>query len=368
VSLERRYERLHPDELDARQGEAPVAFAPLGPMEFHGPHLPAGVDAIQAHGLCLRAAERAGGVVLPPSYIASGCLDLPFTLDFEPDLVHRWARAVLSQLARRGWRVVVLLTGHGPLDLIHLLKRACAEAEIEHPGLRAYGLCWLELNAARAEGPDRGEPTVVDHAALVETSWMLHLAPELVEVERLAADPEAAHIGVYGRNPRFTASREFGAAQVEAAAELLGERVRLLLGGGALDPLADLRRFVDLSWPEPLEVTGSSGGASEAALLIANPGRASRYLSGLDVRIDGEALDASGIVLVNASAGEVGAPVPAAALGRERGFYIRRGQVATAALGSPVTEGTHSVVVDLDLGGVTRATIAREIPFTPRGP
>lgn len=364
MTRERRYERLRPDELAAIQAEAPVAYAPLGPMEFHGPHLPAGVDAFEAHGLCLRAAERSGGVVLPPSYLASGCLDLPFTLDFSPGLVQAWACETLAQLSRRGFRVVVLLTGHGPLDLIHMLKRVCAEAEASDPGLRAYGLCWLELNAARMTGPQQGEPTVVDHAALVETSWMLHLEPELVRLDLLEDDPEALHTGVYGRNPRFTADAALGARQAADAAELLGMRVAALLGGGALDPLDDLRRFVACSWPEPLELHGHAGDATGAALLVRNPGRASRYVSALEVEVDGRAIDPSGVRLVNLSAGETGLPVAAAHLGPERGFYVRRGQLATAWLGVAVDPGEHDVTARIGLGGVAEAVLSGPVAFT----
>ena len=63
---ERRYERLRPAELRALAEAAPLAYVPLGPLEFHGEHLPTGVDLFEAHGLCLRAASQSGGVVLPP--------------------------------------------------------------------------------------------------------------------------------------------------------------------------------------------------------------------------------------------------------------------------------------------------------------
>src|SRR4051794_23884912 len=170
-----RYERLHPRELRAIVERMPLAYLPIGTLEFHGEHLPLGVDSFEAHALCLRAAELSGGVVLPPVYLASGCLALPFTLTYDNALVHGWASATLAQLAGHGFRAVVLVSGHGPLDLNHVLKRACAEAEAAHPGLRAHALHWLELNAARLTAPEDGEPTTVDHAALIETSWMLEL-------------------------------------------------------------------------------------------------------------------------------------------------------------------------------------------------
>jgi creatinine amidohydrolase len=346
IATERRYERLHPRELDALVAAAPIAWVPIGTLEYHGPHLPFGVDAFEAHGLLRAAAARAGGVVLPPTYVASGCLDMPHTLTFSPATVEATVRETVAQLARRGFQLVVVLTGHGPLDLIHLLKRVCADAPVP-----AYGLCWLELNAASQDAPEPGEPRVIDHAALVETSWMLALEPELVHLDRLADDPDAQHLGVYGRNPRFTASADWGRASVDAAARLLAERAAALLGGARLDPLADLRRFVAHSWPEPLELRGAAPGATE--LQLHNPGRASRYLSRLRISVDGTPLDP--VVLVNASPGEDGTPVAAASLGPESGFYVRRGQTATVHV--PALPA-GAVRAEIGLGGVVDARCA----------
>lgn len=359
---ERRYERLHPAEMRALVDEAPIAFVPIGTLEFHGEHLPFGVDSFESHALCLRAAAQAGGVVLPPLYLACGCLDLPFTLTFERELVHAWVSATIAQLAGRGFRAVIVLTGHGPLDLNHLLKRACAEAEAAHTGLLAYGLCWLELNAARFSKPQTGEPTAVDHAALVETSWMLALHPELVHTERLADDPEASHPGIYGPNPRFTASVEFGERQIEAAAELLAARARELASGRRIDQLADLRAFVEYGWPERPLLRGRAG--APPALLVTNPGRASRYLSSLDVELDGTPLEREALELVNDSPGETGIPVCASTLDAEHGFYLRRGQEATVALGGrALAPGSHRVRAELGLGGVTSVVLDEEVEF-----
>jgi creatinine amidohydrolase len=355
-----RYERLHPAELRARVDLAPLAFVPVGTLEFHGEHLPFGVDSFEAHALCVRAAELAGGVVLPPVYLASGCLDLPFTLSFEPALVEAWVRATVDRLFHRGFRAIVVLTGHGPLDLNHLLKRVCAEAEAAHDGLAAYALCWLELNAARLCAPESGEPTTVDHAARIETSWMLALHPELVHLDRLEDDPEAAHVGVYGRNPRFTAAAEFGESQVAAAAQLLAERARGLLDGRRGDPLADLRAFVEYGWSERPTLRGRAGAPAE--LLLGNPGRSSRYLSAFSVSIDGAALDDA--VLVNDAPGETGAPSRAGDLGPEHGFYLRRGQEARVTLtGVSISRGQHRVRAELGLGGVSSVVLDEDVDF-----
>jgi creatinine amidohydrolase len=359
-TVERRYERLHPAELAELVAAAPIAWVPIGTLEHHGPHLPFGVDAFEAHGLLLEAAARAGGVVLPPTYVASGCLEMDFTLSFSRELVEAQVRETVALLARRGFRVVVVLTGHGPLDLVHLLKRVCAQATAAQPPLRAYGLCWLELNAAAMTGPEEGEPRVIDHAALVETSWMLALQPELVRLDRLADDPEAAHAGVYGRNPRFTASREWGRESVEAAAALLAQRATGLLAGDPLDDLADLRRFVACSWPEPLELAGAQADADHTRLHLHNPGRASRYISALELEIDGVAVDPAQVVLTNDSPGETGEPIAAAALGNESGFYVRRGQTATLAIPA-IGPGAHDIRATVGLAGVDRLVVGRRL-------
>lgn len=363
TASETRYERLHPADLGSAVQHAPLAFVPIGTLEYHGPHLPFGVDLFEAHGLCVRAAALAGGVVLPPTYLASGCLDLPFTLTFEFDLVHEWVRATLAQLYHCGFRVVVVLTGHGPLDLNHLLKRTCAEAEVACPGLAAYGLCWLELNAARMKRPDDDEPTAVDHAALVETSWMLALEPQFVRLDRLSDDPEADHLGVYGRNPRFTSSAFFGEAQIAAAAELLAARARDLLAGRRLDAYEDLRRFVEFAWPEPLVLRADREHAGR--LVLVNPGRSSRYLTSLELEVDGMRLDPAAVSLVNANPGETGIPVGCGALGPESGFYVRRGQEATVELGGAALPlGRRHVRAEIGLGGVATEVLDVEFDLT----
>jgi creatinine amidohydrolase/Fe(II)-dependent formamide hydrolase-like protein len=299
-------------------------------------------------------------------YFASGALDLPFTLSFTPKLVHSCIRATISQLVTRGYRAVVVLTGHGPLDLNHMIKRACAEAEAEHRGLSAYGLCWIELNAARLTGPERGDPSTVDHAARIETSWMLELEPDLVRLDALEDDPEASHVGIYGRNPRFTASVELGRSQIEHGATLLAERARGLLAGTRPDTFADLRAFVEFGWPERPRLRGEA--APEAALVLHNPGTSSRYISSLDLAIDGNPVGREQIVLVNHSVGETGVPVRASELAAEHGFYVRRSQDATIALGDlPVTPGLHDVALELGLGGVTSLLLEEQIEFHEHG-
>ena len=93
-----RLEHLRPREIDEAMKECPLLFLPLGTIEWHGLHNIVGLDALKAHMLCVRAAERGGGLVAPPLYGGVGGLDQPhtFVMEAEDDL--------FSVLLRPGWR------------------------------------------------------------------------------------------------------------------------------------------------------------------------------------------------------------------------------------------------------------------------
>lgn len=358
-----RLDRLRPAEIAAAMARAPVAWVPLGALEYHADHLPNGTDGITGQGLLVAAAERLGGVVLPWSYVTLGTLALPWSFRYDPAIVAETLRQTLRQLPGHGARLAVVHTGHAPLDLNHLIKRVCAEVEAEGIGLRAYGLCYLELNAALGTGLGTDWSVTVDHGSTMETSWVAALAPELVLTGLLPSDPAAAIVGVYGPNPRFTVNAARGRAQVDAAAALLAERAAGLLRGEALDPLADLRTFVKRYWPEPLRLAGTAGDVATAAIGLTNPGPVSRYVSGLTARLDGEVLTPGDLILVNRTAGETGVPFRVDELGPEHGFYVRRQQTATLQLGRAVPSGTHAVELGVQLAGVTETRLEQPVEF-----
>jgi creatinine amidohydrolase len=359
-----RLDRLRPAGIGAAMARAPIAWIPLGALEYHGDHLPNGTDGITGQGLLERAALLAGGVVLPWSYLTIGTLALPWSFRYDAALVAEALRQTLRQLPGHGARVAVVHSGHAPLDLDHLVKRVCAEVEGEGIGLRAMGLTYLELNAALGTGLGTDWPVAVDHAATMETSWVAALAPDLVATDVLPNDPAAAILGVYGPNPRFTADPARGDAQLEAAAWLLADRALALVRGEPHDPFADLRLFVERYWPEPLALAGRAGAAGDAAILLTNPGSVSRYLTSIVVGLAGVDLPVDGLELRNPTAGETGVPVAVADLGPERGFYVRRLQTAELRLPVAVEPGIHEIALRVGLGGVAERTFDRSVEFT----
>ena len=68
-----------------------------------------------------------------------------------------------------------------------------------------------------------------DHAAKWETSILMHLRPELVDMGQLSADLDEKLEGVGGDDPRVHASAEVGAEIVEAIVARMAERVMDML-------------------------------------------------------------------------------------------------------------------------------------------
>ena len=58
---------MRPGQLEAAARNFPVVYVPFGLIEWHGRHLPLGNDALKAHGILVKTAEKFGGVVYPPS-------------------------------------------------------------------------------------------------------------------------------------------------------------------------------------------------------------------------------------------------------------------------------------------------------------
>ncbi|MFO8008024.1 MAG: creatininase family protein [Candidatus Brocadiia bacterium] len=221
------YEELRPGQFRRRIAEAPIAYLPLGTLEWHGEHLPLGADGLQSQGFFVRLARRVGGIVLPmlffgpdrsygdqqpplygmdvcrqqpgePGYYRSG--QLAGSAYWVPDETFAaLLDGIVAQLARAGFRIVVG-HGHGP-STIHFGEQADRWRR-EH-GLACF-TCW------GSEADEQGLGIQVDHAAMNETSLVMALRPELVDMGALPDDPDTWPRAIGGRDPRTEASPELG--------------------------------------------------------------------------------------------------------------------------------------------------------------
>jgi creatinine amidohydrolase/Fe(II)-dependent formamide hydrolase-like protein len=64
------YRCLLPHQFAGRFRRMPLAYLPVGSLEWHGEHLCLGNDGVKIEEICKRAALRGGGIVLPCIYYA----------------------------------------------------------------------------------------------------------------------------------------------------------------------------------------------------------------------------------------------------------------------------------------------------------
>jgi creatinine amidohydrolase len=62
---------MRPEEIIEERERLPLIYLPIGPLEWHGPHLPLGTDPLHAREVAIGLAKKLGGVVLPPYFIGT---------------------------------------------------------------------------------------------------------------------------------------------------------------------------------------------------------------------------------------------------------------------------------------------------------
>ena len=168
-----RYELMRPKEFLEAVKKCPVFIIPTGLLEWHGDHLPLGLDSLKIHAICLKIAEKlGGGIVLPPNYIGRpGFSSYVGTLTYSEGLVQQLFYETFTQLKKVGAKVIVLISGHyGPLQEQAVI-RAGEIFSKENPDVKI--IAKAEYFGAVVDGV-----LPCDHAGLWETSMYMYLYPE----------------------------------------------------------------------------------------------------------------------------------------------------------------------------------------------
>lgn len=235
TAREVRLERMRPAEIDRAMAACPVLFQPLGTIEWHGVHNLVGLDAVKAHHLCVRAALRGGGLVAPALYGGVGGLeDQPHTFIMEPEddihsvLLRSWVDRLCREAVRQGFRAIIILTGH---------YGAAQQVVVRDLAVRASRILGVPVLGTPEYILALDEGYLGDHAAWGETSLMMYLDPESVDLTRLGEPP---HQGVGGRDPR-----EATRADGERLAEAIVSRLAALAASMPTWDRETLCRFQD---------------------------------------------------------------------------------------------------------------------------
>jgi len=237
------YAKLTPTDFRERIAKAPIAYLPLGTIEWHGEHLPLGSDGLQAFEFMKLLAKEAGGVVLPMLFLGPdtllikdekelyGCdhwLSREGSKEYYPaqqldgssywvpdDVFKLILENSIKQLARAGFKIIVA-HGHGPSTLA--VHKYWQEWEDKYDVL-IYS-CWAwnvrgEYDEESDQKAKEGIGIMIDHAARNETSLMMYFYPGLVRMEQLPSDTSIWPKGVSGVDPRLHANAELGKQAVD---------------------------------------------------------------------------------------------------------------------------------------------------------
>lgn len=196
----RKIQFLRPEQILEEIKKTPVAFLPLGLLEWHGPHLPMGVDSFNAEHVAEMAANMCGGLVMPTLYFGTERERPPEVLDWlgfdspewivgmdfpDNSLPSLYTNQELFALAVREhirliqtmkFKLIVLVSGHAATNQLETLERLAAEFNAGKEIRVLFALPFVQNREGIFE---------VGHASRIETSVMLALAPDTVDLNRL---------------------------------------------------------------------------------------------------------------------------------------------------------------------------------------
>jgi creatinine amidohydrolase len=229
-----------------------VCLLPLGVIEKHGDHLPLGTDLYLARGIACRAAALEPAIVFPPYFFTQiyEARHTPGTVGIKSQVMYDLLQAVCDEIARNGLKKIILVNGHGGnrYFLPHFIM-----LQLERPKDYVVYLLqpddWARDESFDAQVAQMSESKIRnEHAGELETSMVMAIRPDLVDVSPLPSDEGRARerlshlaeakvytaIGWYADFPNHYAGEgEYGTSEkgefvLEHAANRLAEIVRMV--------------------------------------------------------------------------------------------------------------------------------------------
>ena len=171
------------------QAKHKTIIIPYALSEQHGYHLPLDVDIRNANFCSEKLAEKLDCLIAPTlNYTFSGGM-LTGTINVKPNTFSNLVGEIIESLALQGFDNFIILPGHGGSESMLHLKESLRIQKWLNPMLKDkmiimlpiwdFSPTWLELFQNRDY-----------HAALAETSLLLHWCPEVVRKDMIQTDAE----------------------------------------------------------------------------------------------------------------------------------------------------------------------------------
>lgn len=199
-----RYSDLTWPEVREAAGRGAIIGIPIGATEQHGPHLPLSTDYLIPEAMAFEVAKELDLLVAPPiSYgnrsrpLAGGGEGFPGTVSLSAAAFMQHLQDVIVAFAKTGFRKLVLMNWHYENSNFVYEAAYVARERANAPDLRIM-VCeatFAGISDAVVDAlfGDEFPGWDVEHAAVLETSIMLHLRPDLVLMDRAVDDEARRH-------------------------------------------------------------------------------------------------------------------------------------------------------------------------------
>lgn len=201
-------------EAEKRIAAGAPVFLPLGATEQHGHHMAMNVDVVIPTAIAETVARQVGGLVAPTIAYGNrsqprtgGGPAFPGTINITAHTFSLIVKDVICDLYRQKVRRIVVLNGHyeniGPsIEGIELALDAIGrERATDLTILRIDHWEMVRTETLAKVFPDGYPGIELEHASVIETSMMLALRPELVDLAKALHDGPA-QFKPYDRYPR----------------------------------------------------------------------------------------------------------------------------------------------------------------------
>lgn len=186
MSMKRYWSDYTSEAFSRLDRESLVAVLPVGATEQHGPHLPMSVDHAIVEGVVEATIKRlpteSRAIFLPaiPVGKSNEHARYPGTLTLSGETLIRVWSEIGASVAASGVRKLVLLNSHG--GQISIMDVVARDLRIRH-AMMVFSLNWFGLGMP--DGVYSAEESAHGiHAGDMETSVMLALTPDLVDMQK----------------------------------------------------------------------------------------------------------------------------------------------------------------------------------------
>ena len=191
-----RYDHLTWPEMKAAiaRRPQPVVAIPIGAVEDHGPQTPLSTDNDILEGVLAECGRRARGdlLVLPtiPFGLDEHHMDFPGVIAIEMETALAYLAQTAISVARHGFTHIFIVNGHGSNQSIcDLAARKCVLATgVVCAATTVNAAVNPALVADVLDKERKGGWGSVGHACEYETSMMLHLHPDRVQMDKARRD------------------------------------------------------------------------------------------------------------------------------------------------------------------------------------